>query len=666
MQLQLLGGFALAGAGADAPPVSLRRGQALLAYLALKETRAESREVLLDLLWPDRFKEQAQASLRQVLFELRAAAGEGGAAIVEATRTSVALGAGITQCDVWEFESLPSRDGGLGGVERMLRLYRGPLLDGPPIGAEPFGQWMAIQRARLEGRLESAVLEVTARNLDAHEQERAVQALQRLIELSPMCGQAVLRRMSIEAAAGRGHEALLQYERHARRLKLEFDEEPAAELRQAYEAIKAAPQQIKVPAVSLRRPAYVHADPWLRTRGDAPVLAVLPFRYEGPQASGAALASALSEDITMVLSGCRWFSVLSRATTHSLAATGPGAPFIARDFARLTGADYLIYGAIVDRGSTLSLGIELAGAETGHIRWANRYDAASDDPLSWVGEVCPLIVAALDPAIADIERRAFAKPALAATGSAVAYQHLVLGYRHFYAGDLVEAAAAFRNAIREDATYAHAHAMLAVTTYLTAQVERDHRWSALLAAAEKSARRALEIDPSEPKGCNIMGQVLDWQGRHEEAASFLEQAVSLNPSFALSSTARSYHAVMTGAFAAAKTYLQTAMRLRVGDASLGHCLPSKVLADLNLGNREEALQTAHWAARLQPHFWLGRQVLAASLSAAGALQAASEAVAGLQRDYPGLTAEQFVNWFPYAGGKGGELVTEALRRAGWR
>jgi hypothetical protein len=55
-------------------PVSLRRGQALLAYLASKETRRENREVLLDMLWPDRFKEQAQASLRQVIFELKALA----------------------------------------------------------------------------------------------------------------------------------------------------------------------------------------------------------------------------------------------------------------------------------------------------------------------------------------------------------------------------------------------------------------------------------------------------------------------------------------------------------------------------------------------------------------------------------------------------------------
>ena len=660
MNLQLLGGFSLIGADAKALPVALRRGQALLAYLALKETRSETRETLLDLLWPDRFKEQAQASLRQVLFELRTA-DAGRAPIVETSRAGVTLGPGISECDVWELERQPCRSS-REDAERLLCLYRGPFLDGPQIGSEPFAQWMAIQRSRLEGRLESAVLNATAHELNPNEQQRAVLMLQRLVALSPMCCQAVLRLMGIEVRAGRRQEALLQYQRYARRLRLEFDEEPPAELREAYDALEAAPRQTTMAAPTLRRPAFAHHDPWFRTRCDAPVIAVLPFRYDGLQASGAALAAALSEDITMVLSGCRWFSVLSRSATHSI---GGGSPFIPKDFARLTGADYLIYGAIVERAGRLSLGIELADAETGHIRWANRYDAAGNDPLSWAGEVCPLIVAAVDPAVADIERRAFAKPALAATGSAIAYRHLVLGYRHFYGGQWAEAVAAFQSAIREDATYAHAHAMLAVTIYLSAQVQRDHRWAAALKNAERSAKRALEIDPTEPKGCNIMGQVLDWQGRHEEAVTFLDRAVSSNPSFALSSTARSYHAVMTGAFDAAKAFLQTAMRLRVGDAGMGLCLPSKALADLHLGNSEEALKTAHWAVRLQPRFWLGRQVLAVCLSASGDLDAASQATLELRRDYPGLSVEDFVGWFPYARARDGEPIKQALLRAGW-
>jgi DNA-binding SARP family transcriptional activator/tetratricopeptide (TPR) repeat protein len=661
MKLQLFGDFAILGAGARLPPVSLRRGQALLAYLALKETRSEAREVVLDLLWPDRFKEQAQASLRQVLFELRSIAPPG-ASLVEATRTSVALGASIAECDVWEFESRPCWSG-LDGVEHMLRLYRGPLLEGPPVGAEPFAQWMAIQRSRLEGRLESAVLEATARGLDPAVHERAVEALRRLIAISPMCCQAVLRLMTIEAGAGRRLEALQQYERYAKRLRLEFGEEPPDELRSAYESLKAAPPRTALAVSSVRRPAFVHSDPWLRARCDAPVVAVLPFRYEGPQPSGPALAAALSEDITMVLSGCRWFSVLSRSATHSLAGTSP---FVPRDFARMTGADYLVYGAIIEGMHGLSLGIELADADTGQIRWAKRYDSTSADLRSWAGEVCPLIVATLDPAVAEVERRALARPSLAATGSAAAYRHLILGYRHFYAGEWAEAVAAFQAAIGEDATYAHAHAMLAITIYLEAQVQRDQGWSAKLGDAEKCAKRALEIDPSEPKACNILGQVLDWQRHHDDAVGYLERALSLNPSFSHSSTARSYHAVMTGEFDAARKLIQTAMRLRVGDAGLGLCLPSKALAELHLGDREEALQTAHWAVRLRPQFWLGRQVLAACLCANGDLEAASRLTAGLRRDYPGLTAGEFAGWFPYARTADAEPVREALQRAGWR
>ncbi len=56
------------------------------------------------------------------------------------------------------------------------------------------------------------------------------------------------------------------------------------------------------------------------------------------------------------------------------------------------GPDYLVYGAITERAGSLSLGIELSEAETGHIRWAKRYDAPDGDPLSWAAGACPMIV----------------------------------------------------------------------------------------------------------------------------------------------------------------------------------------------------------------------------------------------------------------------------------
>lgn len=62
MQLTLFGGFGLRERGSGVLPVAQRRGQALLAYLALKDGHRESREVVVDLLWPDRFSSPDIAS----------------------------------------------------------------------------------------------------------------------------------------------------------------------------------------------------------------------------------------------------------------------------------------------------------------------------------------------------------------------------------------------------------------------------------------------------------------------------------------------------------------------------------------------------------------------------------------------------------------------------
>ena len=660
MKLKLFGRFALSKNRSEIVPVSLRRGQALLAYLASRETRRESREVLLDMLWPDRFKEQAQASLRQVVFELKALAPDD-APILLTSRNDVALGPAIVECDLWSFEERTAANQ-IEDAEFLLGLYSGPFLDGPPLATEPFQQWTAIQRSRLENQLETSILNVTAENTGPADMERSVRLLAKLMELCPMCFQALWRLMELSATSGDPATAVRYYEHFARRLKLEFNEAPPPELSDFNTSLKAAPRQSIARYAPQRQLAFTHKNPWTRARSDAPVVAVLPFRYAGTRSDSAALANAVCEDITLMLSGCRWLSVLSRSATHNVRSDGD---FIPRDFARLTGANHLVYGTITDRADSLSLSIELADAETGYITWAKRYDATGQDLLSWAGEVCPMIVSALDPALAESEHQALRKPALAATGSLIAYQHLVIGYRHYHAAQWQQAIAAFQNAVDEDATYAHAHAMISVNRYMDAQITRNRGFDGELEMAEHSARRALEIDPSEAKANIGLGQIMDWRGNHTESMGYIERAVMLNPSFAHASTARSYHAVMTGSFEAAKAYIQNAMRLRVGDAGLGFCLPSKALADLHLGNFKDALQTAHWAMRLKPDFWLTRLVLAASLHAAGDFESAASLVNDLKRDYAGLNADEFASWFPYANPHDGDAITKALVKSGW-
>src|SRR5262245_22709086 len=73
-------------------PLANRKARALLAYLALSETRRERREHLAGLLWPDTTERNARGSLRQVLLDIREALGSFASLVLVGGRQYIALG----------------------------------------------------------------------------------------------------------------------------------------------------------------------------------------------------------------------------------------------------------------------------------------------------------------------------------------------------------------------------------------------------------------------------------------------------------------------------------------------------------------------------------------------------------------------------------------------
>ena len=93
--VQLHGQFALTRCdGSDATPRA-RKARALLAWLALQPGRAASREALCSVLWSDRGRDQARASLRQCLHELREVAPD----LIAADKDTVSLTDVVTVAD---------------------------------------------------------------------------------------------------------------------------------------------------------------------------------------------------------------------------------------------------------------------------------------------------------------------------------------------------------------------------------------------------------------------------------------------------------------------------------------------------------------------------------------------------------------------------------------
>src|SRR5512132_2796095 len=71
LNLELLGDFRLRSGSGSLLPISAKKSQAMLAYLAVRPSQMVSRDKMASLLWSSTAPEQARQSLRQTLSTLR-------------------------------------------------------------------------------------------------------------------------------------------------------------------------------------------------------------------------------------------------------------------------------------------------------------------------------------------------------------------------------------------------------------------------------------------------------------------------------------------------------------------------------------------------------------------------------------------------------------------
>ncbi len=251
MHLSFLGrpAFAL-----DDRPVALTSGKAvaLLAYLAARRV-PQSRDHLLDLLWPASSPDAARKNLRNVLWTLRKLMGDD-ALTAGDDHLAIAPPAWI---DLAEFEKAADSPS-----PAAIELYRGPFLDGVRVlDAPDFEIWLTGERERL-ARL---FLRATATHLHAQRVARnwqgAVDLANRALAQDNL--QEPMHRALMEAHArlGQRAEALRQYDALKAILARELGVEPLAEteaLRQAIQRGEVGPVSapaLPAPLLFKRQPA---------------------------------------------------------------------------------------------------------------------------------------------------------------------------------------------------------------------------------------------------------------------------------------------------------------------------------------------------------------------------------------------------------------------------
>ena len=233
LRLRLLGGFELQAA--SGAPVSLppRKARALLAYLALSEGRAHSRDRLATLLWEDADDGQARTSLRQALTAIRRCLAEADADALDAGTESVRLDPSVVEVDAIEF-ARPFESSDTSERETRVSLYRGNLLDGFDVRAPAFEDWLRAERERLRQLATDALAKLMDDHMRVDNPGLALTAATQLLALDPLREDVHRDTMRIFVAQGRHAAALEQYRRCREILRLELGVPPEPETEKLY------------------------------------------------------------------------------------------------------------------------------------------------------------------------------------------------------------------------------------------------------------------------------------------------------------------------------------------------------------------------------------------------------------------------------------------------
>lgn len=247
LTLHLLGAPAIERDGAPVV-MDTRKATALLAYLAVTG-RAQGREALAALLWPEYDDEHARAALRRTLSTLRAAVGEACLA-VDREMVSLISAAGLW-VDIAEFRArlAACRTHGHPPAEvcpaclpllaEAAALYRGDFLAGFTLrDSAEFDDWQFAQAESLRGELAGALEKLAAGRAAQGDYAAALDAARRWLALDPLREEAHRQVMRLYAWADQRNAALRQYRECVRILEEELGVAPLAETTELYEAIK--------------------------------------------------------------------------------------------------------------------------------------------------------------------------------------------------------------------------------------------------------------------------------------------------------------------------------------------------------------------------------------------------------------------------------------------
>lgn len=449
---------------------------ALLAILASRGPRGQTRERVLAILWRESSEARGRHALSQTLYALRQ---DLGCEVVHANEV-LRLDPRLISSDLEDFRiALESKD-----WCRAASLYAGPFAAGFSLTNAPgFDEWLDDERRRLAREGQKALIAAAREAETGGDLARALPHWRGLVSSEPLSTRYALGYINALSGLGERAEALEYALAHADLVRRELDAEPDPDLGALIGRLRhpplrspALPQTdspTKSPAAPLSGPAVPESSrrrtvatlaavmllavvltgfTWRLMAGRSPpalpVLAVGLLRDRATQdsaGSGAVLSDMLSTNLARVSA----LEII--APTRLLQALPPEPDSTGRAqnrAARRAGATEILEGEVTPHPGGLRLDLRRVDLRRGRLR--RGYIVTAPDRFALIDSATAVLTRDLElvgptSSVADVTTR-----------SAVAYRLYEEGLRTYFQSDWATASRLFRAALAEDTSFAQA------------------------------------------------------------------------------------------------------------------------------------------------------------------------------------------------------------------
>lgn len=383
-RFRLFGDFRLVdgASGIDHTPRS-RKACALLAHLAISHGRRATRDRLIGLLWSDRGEDQARASLRQILTELRT---QPFAGLMKIERREIGLADRGFASDIDEILTSAAA-ANLPALAAVLGEISGVALDGMEGLDGGYDDWLFVERQRQQARIVQDVLAALERTTapDLLDLRRTILTSLQRIDM----GDEQIARLGMQLDQQAGDHAALhrRFRQLEAGLKRDLDAPVSADTQRLFRLLTTVGP---VGTSDTKAPQRPVAGAQSQRRVEPPILVLSPFALIGDGQDGALLARICHDDLQTALGGLRDLRVLSIQDPSAERLKAASASSI---------ASYALEGAVRADGDGWRMNLRLTGIDSGLLVWTRQLVVRQTELLPAIDDLVARIAGAILPVV---------------------------------------------------------------------------------------------------------------------------------------------------------------------------------------------------------------------------------------------------------------------------